>query len=182
MASATLLDHNIQIDRTQIVPTQQDEFSKQWAVQVAQQQVRAAGFCGSVVMSLPSGQWNFSVTSPVITLPAWFNGTRPPMIWAMPQYGSVVLYKQFQDSRNIYTDGVSPVFRTYVTYLQFTAGQWQFQIKHDVSSQPFGIRPNWIRDIGLSRQWLPNFTGADEPIHTKIVLHYYCLGVDPELG
>lgn len=184
MSDSRLYDHNIQIDRTQLIPTQQDEFSATWANKISQQQVRAIGKAGSYVFDVPAGVSEYSITSPRYYLSGWYNSSNPPMIFAMPQYGSAIIYKQFQDSNNEYVSPTSPLFRTYIKELRYDSGgqTWSFVVQHDVRVV------SWVYFYSrifpeLTRSWypalVPSLVQASDPRPEMGALHWYAMGIAP---
>lgn len=211
MSDARLHDHNIQIDRTNIVPETNDEFTGSWANKVAEQQIRAMGLGGSVIFQVPTSLLEDQlILSANVSLPfGWFGSTHPPMIWCMPQYGSVIVYKNCMDESKFTVRGANVVtadgyprpykMRSWVSELRHDGTQWQFKINHEaqIGKTSFGGLPNlfaapeyvyplrWMKE-----QWFPNITddtvypywfafGDQRP--TNMALHWYCMGVDSSL-
>lgn len=208
---ATLSDHNITIDRTQIVPSSIDEFSATWANKVAMQEIRAAGAFGSFVMDIYiegyfNGYANVAATriSPTVYLPPWFGSNVPPMVFVAPQYGTAVIYKQFQDGAHLLIPGnnYDTIFRTWVKDLRYApvgttqATVWQFQIAHVVLpaiGDQWGIG-NWgslfsggiPANNDFAGQYLPKIQAGpvENPsivAFNKVALYWYCIGADPNL-
>jgi hypothetical protein len=197
---ATLYSHNIQIDRTQLIPTSADTISATWCRKVAEQQIRAAGIAGSAVMdfTVVTGPPNIYVSTFVRLPTGWFLGTRPPMVYAFPQYGSALIYKQFVDVDSGYAwpneFSRSPYFRTWIQNMKIDpeTNGWKFEIHHKVWNTWRGTQfnamapPVYYPTSPIHWMWLPPIVDNDycQPNDTRIItgkmlLHWVCLGVDP---
>lgn len=203
---ATLFQHRIPVDRTNIFPETGDALTYDWALKVAQQTVRGAGFAGSVVCDLTltkpsdSDWWHYDASAQVYLPTGAFGTVHPPLVFVMPQYGSVVVYKQFADERNALinvTGGFqggffgkyNEYFRTYIQNLTYeevseagsTFFRWNFTAKHHCRMPPLLLnrKPPYI---GFKYSWNPlGFVSRTaEPAESRksIVLHWYALGSD----
>lgn len=203
------------IDRTALIPASGEVLDGTWARKVAIQQLRAFGFAGRTpatmaaqgalttggVSSVPSQMYMARAT---IALP--FNAygiARPPMIFGMTQYGSVIVYKQFQDEGPVLAKNrawsvntpnnseIQPdIFRTWIDDLHYdsvtiggVAGyRWSFSIVHRALVKSYAeifpqrYYPSPYAD--LINSWYPIGTDAGIAGTGYVWLHWYALGVD----
>lgn len=206
---ATVFHHRIPVNRTNLVPEVGDNLTEDWANDVAQQIVRGAGFAGSVIIPLYSGikgdrRDYFAGTT--IYLPTGAFGTvHPPMVFVMPQYGSVVVYKNFDDQKKTTFYGgdwdpnsgyfgfgqYTETFRTWIDAMSYDEvtedatvyAQWWFHVKH-VCLAP-DLRPMYWRSPWVSRDnaWNPLsqqsvIDNEDTQFRDQIAIHWYALGAD----
>lgn len=197
MADATLYDQSIPICRTQMIPSGTDEISGTWCREVARQQVRAAGYAGSFIMDIPPTGNTYTIQTPWVGLPQVYGTLIPPAIFGMPQYGSVIIYKQFEkDQVAGYSNYFFPAFRTWVHVRLATVsvGTWELSVLHYVKNTRNAADTAGYAYVEYY-QWLPavhdddpltngssSFNGnIDEPRPEKVILHWLALGADPNL-
>jgi hypothetical protein len=92
-----------QSDRTGLVMTSNEILTGTWCRKVAQQQIRAIGWSGYSLVSVPGAfrevgmdVWN-PLTATVSLPDNAFGIDKPPMVYAFARYGSMVYYGQYQD-------------------------------------------------------------------------------------
>jgi hypothetical protein len=197
---ATLNAAHLSVDRTGLVPDVFATLTPAWGRKVSEQTVRASGLHGSAIIPFVGLKrpdiWGCSyVYSTTVILPyGYFGSTVPPMIYVMPQYGSMVIYKHIMDVQQKivepYTMGNSAAigdrerFTTTVEKLNWAGGIWTFSIVHAVSDWVLaGVNSgaNIKKPYGDMRYgWWPNIAAATDPARMNgIVLHWVAFGGDP---
>jgi hypothetical protein len=176
-----------------------------WATTVAKTQLRAAGIAGSLFIDLyytrnQSGLQNTIIggAKENIILPAgYFGSNNPPLIFVMPQYGTNTYYRQIDDTNGSMGEipygqqgqpPSRPKFRTYIEGLEYSDNRWRFTAVHEI------VLPSSVLNNGkLVYTWAKQYKGMvamDWPTvemfpvsytFTRILLHWYAMGVDPNL-
>lgn len=191
----------IPVDRTALIPASGEVIDGTWCRKVANQEIRAMGWASGTMIPTTFNIWHQVLPlelSATISLPDNAFGTlRPPMIYVMPRFGSVVVYKQVQDSNHSLSIPISgnpnnPLFRTWVHDLHKddiavggVAGfRWSFTVRH-IS---FGVLPDFKYPYtDMKNGWYPSYWNMGymgEALTTNkfnVILYWYALGVNTSL-
>jgi hypothetical protein len=162
-----------------------------WTSSIVDQQIHAAGWAGSVIIPLiPPYANNDAVAS--VSLPnGAFGASRPPMVWAFVQYGSVVIYKNFSDYSGAYVisgGGLAmPEFKTWIEQLHYdnvtvggtTFPRWSFTIGHRMRAFVPGLHQFKAPVRAMVDSFYPEVPlNPDYPTLGNLCLHWYAVGVD----